>query len=260
MSQQNTYSPKDPRTLAFCNLYGVLGAIPALLDMDEEARALVAGKKISIGFAVQGGPHGTLCFDNGKAHMKSGTSGCSIKLYFPSCEKFNAMIDGKASPLPVSGFWHIGFLLGAFTKLTDLLSAYLRPTEDKLADPVFFERSTKLMLYVIGRSIVQIGNQDSVGKFSASNIVDGKIRLAIGNELAVAIHAKDHKLFFNAIPNDEEVMSEMRFADLATARDLFDGKLNAVAAVGLGKVRIGGMISQIDNVNRILDRVSLYLA
>ena len=123
-----------------------------------------------------------------------------------------------------------------------------------------FEGLARAFLYVIGRSIVQIGNQDPVGKFSASNIVDGKIRLAIGNELEVAIHAKDHKLFFNANPNRDGVMSEMRFADLATARDLFDGKLNAVAAVGLGKVRIGGMISQIDNVNRILDRVSLYLA
>ena len=34
----------------------------------------------------------------------------------------------------------------------------------------------------------------------------------------------------------------------------------AIAAVGLGQVRIGGMISQIDNINRILDRVALYLA
>jgi len=30
--------------------------------------------------------------------------------------------------------------------------------------------------------------------------------------------------------------------------------------VGHGKVTIGGMISMIDNMNRILDRVALYLA
>ena len=35
---------------------------------------------------------------------------------------------------------------------------------------------------------------------------------------------------------------------------------NAIAAVGLGQVRIGGMICQVDNVNRILDRVAAYLA
>ena len=50
------------------------------------------------------------------------------------------------------------------------------------------------------------------------------------------------------------------FADLQTARDLFDGNINAIAAVGMGQVRICGMISQVDNINRILDRVSIYLA
>ena len=55
-------------------------------------------------------------------------------------------------------------------------------------------------------------------------------------------------------------MSCMEFCDLALAHDLFDGKVNAVVCVGQGKVRISGMISQVDNVNRILDRVSVYLS
>ena len=38
------------------------------------------------------------------------------------------------------------------------------------------------------------------------------------------------------------------------------GAAGCVAAVGLGKVKVGGMISQVDNINRILDRVALYLA
>jgi hypothetical protein len=52
----------------------------------------------------------------------------------------------------------------------------------------------------------------------------------------------------------------MEFDNIRLARDLFDGKVNSVAAVGLGDIRIGGMVSMVDNVNRILDRVSLYLA
>lgn len=51
----------------------------------------------------------------------------------------------------------------------------------------------------------------------------------------------------------------MTFDSLSTARALFDGDINAVAAVGEGSVRISGMISQIDNLNRILDRVAVYL-
>lgn len=251
---------KDTTVLARCNLFAVLGAIPHLLKLDPEAAALVAGKNIKVGFAVHNGPHATLIFKDGEAEMVKGTDHCSIKLWFPTVEKFNALIDGTGTPIPVSGFHHIGFLLGAFTKLTDLLSAYLRPDPEKLSDPVFFEQSTTLMLYVIGRAIVQIGNHDKVGQFSASNIVDGKILLGVGDDLAVAIHCKDHHLMFNQTPNRESISSQMVFTDLQTARDLFDGRINAIAAVGMGQVRISGMISQVDNVNRILDRVAIYLA
>ncbi len=251
---------KDAHVLARCNLFAILGAIPHLLALDPEATALVADKDIKIGFSIHDGPAATLAFADGTATMQKDTKGCSIKLYFSSPEKFNAMIDGTGNPLPVSGFQHIGFLQKEFTALTDILSGYLRPTADKLQDPVFFERSTTLMLYVIGRAVVQIGNHDEVGRFSASNITDGKIRLSIGDKLAVAIHAKDHHLMFNANPTNEGVTSQMAFADLQVARELFDGRLNAIAAVGVGQVRVGGMVSQVDNINRILDRVSFYLA
>ena len=251
---------KDTSVLARCNLFAVLGAIPQLIELDPEAAALVAGKRIKIGFSVKNCAEATLVIRDGKAEMVKGTKGCSIKLYFASPEKFNALIDGTGTPIPVSGFHHIGFLLKEFTKLTDILSAYLRPTPERLADPVFFERSTTLMLYVIGRAIVQIGNHDKVGMFSASNITDGKILLGIGDDLTVAIHAKNSHLMFNPAPNRESVTSRMVFDSLQTARDLFDGRINAIAAVGMGQVRINGMISQVDNVNRILDRVAIYLA
>lgn len=250
---------KDEKVLAYCNLFGVLGAIPYLLELVPEAAEQVRGKNISLGFAIKGGPRATLSFRDGKAGMTEGIDKCSIKLYFASCKKFNDMIDGKANPLPVSGFWHIGFLLGGFTRLTDILSAYLRPEPQKLEDPVFFERSTLLMLHVIAEAVAQIGNQDKIGMFSASNIVDGVIKLSIGDRVSVGVRAQAHKL--TALHHaPEESFSEMSFDSIETARDLFDGKINAVAAVGMGKVRIGGMISQVDNVNRILDRVSIYLA
>ncbi len=251
---------KDASVLARCNLFAIFGAIPHLLKLDSDAAALVAGKNIKIGFSIHDGPSATLAFEDGGASMQKDTKGCSIKLHFSSPEKFNAMIDGTGKPMPVSGFQHIGFLQKEFTALTDILSSYLRPTKEQLRDPVFFERSTTLMLYVIGRAVVQIGNNDEVGRFSASNIPDGKIRLTVGDNLTVAVHAKNHHLMFNANPTPDGVTSYMSFADIKTARDLFDGRLNAVAAVGTGQVRVGGMISQVDNLNRILDRVSLYLS
>lgn len=250
---------KNQKVLAYCNLFGVLGSVPRLLELDAEARKAVDGCKLSIGFTVKNGPCGTLILDHGKAEMRQGREKCSIRLYFPSCESLNRLMDGKGMPIPLSGFHHLGFLLKNFTALTDRLAALLRPTEEALQEPAFFEASTKLMLEVIASSVAQIANHDSVGQFSASNIVDGVIRISIGADAAIALQAKNHVL--TVLPQmPKEVFSQMHFDSLETARALFDGKINAVAAVGLGKVRICGMISQIDNINRILDRVSFYLA
>ena len=254
---------KNQTVLAHCNLFGVFGAIPELLRVDDDARRLVENRKISIGFSIQNGPAATLWFENGTARLTEGCRGCTVKLYFPSCKKFNDLIDGVGMPIPVSGFHRLGFLLNEFTKLTDILTAYLRPKEGALDDPIFLEKSTKLMLRVIAGAVTQIGNVDEIGKFSASNIVDGDIVLKIGDPsnggTAVAVRAENHRLaLLSEVP--ALAFSEMQFENYETARALFDGKINAVAAVGTGKVRIFGMISQIDNVNRILDRVSIYLA
>ncbi len=250
---------KDERVLAYCNMFGVLGAIPSLLTIVPEAKETVKNKNISVGFLVKDGPSGTLSFKNGEAKMQRGIKNSSITLYFSSCEKFNAMIDGKGNPLPISGFWHIGFLLGGFTKLTDMLSEYLRPSEEKLLDREFFERSTKLMLHVIAGAVAEVGNHDKVGRFSASNIVDGVIKLSIDGGISLGVCAKGHHLTaLHFEPKNS--FSEMRFDSIDTARALFDGKINAVVAVGMGKVSVSGMISQVDNINRILDRVSVYLA
>lgn len=249
----------DAKTLAYINLYAVLGSIPRLCELDERARELIKNEKISLGFRVKGGPSGALCFADGRAWFAEECDSCNIILPFSSPEKFNGMIDGTVTPIPSKGFTRLGFLLKKFMPLTDILSSYLRADEKTLEDPVFFEKSTLLMFHLIANAVAQIGNVDMIGQASASYIVDGTIRLAIGDEHVLGIEAKDHVLrVLKEAPKN--FSSFMRFEDINLARDLFDGRVNAVAAVGEGKVRVGGMISQVDNVNRILDRVALYLA
>ena len=249
----------DSKTLAYINLHAVFGSIPYLCEIDERAKELIKNEKVSLGFRVKGGPSGALCFADGKAWFSEECDSCNIIIPFSSPEKFNGMIEGTVTPIPSKGLTRIGFLLKKFLPLTDILSSYLRADEKALEDPVFFEKSTLLMFHLIASAIAQIGNVDNIGRASASYIVDGTIKLAIGDNHIIGIEAKDHVL--RVLPDVPESFSSfMRFEDIKLARDLFDGKVNAVASVGEGKVRIGGMISQVDNVNRILDRVALYLA
>ena len=118
---------KDQKTLAYINLFGILGALGKLAELDDAARALLTGiKPISLGIAVSGGPHATLRFADGGCTQTEGVDRCDIKLAFSTAEKFNGMIDGTVTPIPRKGFTHIGFLTGTFVKLhrySDPLSA-----------------------------------------------------------------------------------------------------------------------------------------
>lgn len=254
-------SRPDARTLAYINLYAILGTLENLCEIDEGARALLTNKKpIAIGFSVKGGPAATLTFfPNGRCRMDDGIRDCDILLPFSSCEKFNGMIDGTVTPIPSKGFRFIKFLLKDFTALTDLLTKYLRASEEDLQDADFFEKSTTLMLYTISVAIAQIANQDAIGRFTAGFIVDGDVKLSIKGGPAVTIRAEDHHLL-TLKKEPQTYRAIMQFKDIRLARQLFDGQINAVACIGQGAIEMGGMISMVDNINRILDRVALYLA
>lgn len=249
----------DSKTLAYINMYAILGTLENLCEIVPEASELLQGQKpISIGLEVKGGPSATLYFKNGKCRMEQGVSNCDVKLPFSSCEKFNGLIDGTVTPIPSKGFTHIGFLLKKFTALTDILTKYMRASEEDLQDPVFFERSTTLMLYTIGVAIAQIGNNDEIGKFSAKAIEDGSVYIGIKNGPAVELVCKNHRLVtLKKAPT--AYRSAMIFESIETARALFDGKVNALACIGTGKIEMHGLVSMLDNVNRILDRVALYI-
>jgi hypothetical protein len=265
---------KDPVTLAYINMYGLLGALEDLCGFSREAGELARGGgrsgSVTVGFTVKQGPAMTLGFSGGRCKARIGEGPCDIRLPFGSCEKFNGLIEGTVTPIPSKGFTRIGFLTKNFTGLTKLLEAYLRPAPEALADPVFFRASTTIMFFLISQAVVQIGNHDGIGRFSASNIPDGTVLLSVAGEgpspearteggLRAAITVRDHRLSLSrTIP--EEYHAVMEFGSLALARQLFDGQVSAIGSIGQGFISLRGNIGILDNINRILDRVALYLA
>jgi hypothetical protein len=253
---------KDPKTLAYINMYGILGCLEDLCRFSVDAKKLASGKPTSVLFYVKGGPSLTLRFEDGLCKVEEGEGKCDIRLPFSGFEKFNGMIDGTVTPIPSKGFTRIGFLTKNFIGLTKILENYLRAKQDDLANNDFFEASTIIMLHLIARAVSQIGNHDKIGRFSASNIVDGTIVLSIKNDsgfIRSAIAVKDHRLSTSReIP--ERYHAIMEFESLKLARDVFDGKVSTLGCIGNGLISMRGNLSMLDNVNRILDRVAVYLA
>ena len=148
----------DAKTLAYINLYAVLGSLKYLCELSPEAKKLAGCRPVSIGFDVHGGPAATLTVGEGCCTLTEGVGSCDIKLPFRSAEKFNGMIAGTVTPIPTKGLTKVGFLTGRFTKLTNLLTRYLKPTPEDLKNEHFFHVSTVLMFRLIVAAAAQIGN------------------------------------------------------------------------------------------------------
>lgn len=250
----------DSRTLAYVNLFAVLGTLENLCELVPAAKEILKGKgPVSIGFAVKGGPGATLAFADGGCRITEGCGSCTIKLPFSSCEKFNGMIDGTVTPVPSKGFTKISFLTKTFVPLTELLTKYLRPSKEDLEDEAFRESNTKLTLYTAAAAIAQVGNTDKSGRFSAGLMPDGDIAIEIRDVMGVTVNVKDHRLTTIKKPCGNP-RAAMTFADLATARQLLNGEVSAMACICNGSVAMRGMLNMIDNMNRILDRVGQYLS
>ena len=250
----------DQRTMAFINLYGVLGTLEELCALDSHAKDILGEKRIAVGFQVSGGPSATLTFDHGACTFSEGVERCDIKLPFSTPEKFNGMIDCTVTPFPSKGLTKVRFLTKEFIALTDQLTKYLRASEEELKDPAFFQTSTTLMFYTIASAISQIGNEDRIGQASASYIPDGVIQLSIKGGPTAMIEAKNHRLKTIKQPGTQAVSARMEFGSMEIARDLFEGRRNSLACIGTGEICLGGRVPMLDNMNRILDRVALYLA
>ena len=252
----------DSRTLAYINMYAVLGTLENLCELDEKAKEIISTieKPISVAFDVKNGPSATLTFSKNGCRMDDGVkSDCDIKIPVANCDKFNGIIDGKVTPIPTKGLTKVNFLLKTFTALTDRLTEVMRPSEEALKDADFFRLNTLCTFYTVAVAISQIGNQDAIGKFSASNIADGDIQIGITDVVYSTIRVKNnHLITIKQAP--EKPRAIMEFCDLELANALFAGTVNSIDHVGNGNITIRGLISMVDNVNRILDRVGLYLA
>lgn len=252
----------EQKALAYANMYGVLGTLENLCELDSKAKEILKEikKPVSVCFDVKDGPCRTFNFNNNECKITEGSGGCNCKMYFSSPEKFNLMISDSKPGIPVKGVVTLlKFLIGPFTKLTDRLEELLRPSEEALRDRAFFEESTLLTLYTIVGAISGLANSDSIAMISAGNTVDGDVSLGIKDMVSVTVRVKDG--YFTTIKKPaENPRAIMEFADIDLAYGLFGGKVSTINEMCKGNIRLAGVLSMVDNINRILDRVSLYLS
>ena len=92
----------DTKAMAYVNMYGVLGTLENLCQIDSEAQKILAQlkKPVSLCFSVKDGPCCTFHFTREGCRMTEGDAGCTCKMSFSSPEAFNDLIERSKPGMP----------------------------------------------------------------------------------------------------------------------------------------------------------------
>jgi hypothetical protein len=249
---------QDQSTLAYVNLNAVLRNLEDLVALDPEAARIVAGRKETVSFIVGDGPRGSLSLGPSACRFTAGKTPSTIALWFPKPASLNAMVAGTGNPIPLKGLTRLGFLTGPFSELAKRLGAVLKADAAARTDAKLAKTNAELLLYTATFALAEVGNHDPVGKLNAARIPDGIIEIGIEGGPAVSITAKSGRLSA-AKGRTGKARAAMTFESMEAARALFNGEVDAMEALGEGKVGMKGFIPMLEHMNKVLGLVPRYL-
>lgn len=256
----------DNVTKARINLFAILRNLEDLCDLDPAAKEIAKNiKPIAVEFNVPEVGSAVIAFQDGKCTFTRGKGKSSLKLYFTSPEHFNKLIDGEKTIPLFYNVLKVGFLLKEFTQLTDRMSYYLQPKPEEkealLANADYFYINTLLTAYTAFFAMAEIANSDFVGKACAKRTEDGTILCCIGTDDRAAINftVKNHK-FYAAKGRIEDPKATMQFASMEFAHKLLNGQASSFGGMGSGDFALCGAVDMLEQVAKLLNVVSEYLA
>lgn len=258
----------DQAVKARVHLYGLFKVLELLPEYDQEAATAIAGRKITIEFRVRGVGAARLHLDHGKVRLQipePGTNhlgfagpGPNVVLWFPSAAHLNGMIAGTKQPIPIKGVQHLGFMSGSFARFMGRLEKYLMPTDEQMADPVFFAANTRMTAYLAFHALSEIANNDQLARVSAKAIPDGVIQLDVTGDLGLYLTCT-HGTLKTSVGHHDSPRCVLWFKDLGALNDLLSGRVHTYDAVALGNMGMRGFVPMIDHLNPILGQIAGYL-
>lgn len=247
--------------LANLHLHAVLPRLEELVIHDSEARQLAADMDVTLRFWVREGPSVQIAFTGGRVRAyRDNSVRTDVGLGFVSCAQLNKMfLGGKVIPIPYWGVWNLN-ALKKFTRLTEILPRYLKPSAEDMNDPAFKARATEMMM-MVGLSAVRVlGDLDPKAKKAAAKLKNGTVLFKVlpnGPQAHILVDRGRIFAFNGPVTNPT---TTVEFKNLEIASGLLSGKLDGFAALGLGDLRMSGLLTMADEINSILDRVGLYLS
>lgn len=247
-----------------CSLYlrAVLPTLCDLVQWDAEAKAIIKDKKLSILFSVKNGEKTFLQIQDGTIkYFDHKPESPSISLLFWDSIHAVQVFEQNKMPIPVKGFTKLGFMKNDFAQLTRRLEYFLKGNQNYTDEDR--KKSVVLQLKMAVRSAEVLGEKEEVSQKILRGTPRGTLKIRVEDiGFEVFFGYKDNKWqFIDQLDRvSSPISAELILVDVRTAELLLSNQLDTFVGLGLGTVRIAGIIPIIDNVGLVLGRIPLYIS
>lgn len=231
-----------------------------LVAFDQTAAQAIKGKRLILQFEIKNGPSahiiirdGTICHGTGKHPLPS------VRLTFKTPDLFNRMFEGEdVRPGLRKGIPHLYFLIKKFPILADRLTYYLEGAGKNATDPAVIDFQVKIGLHAMLCGMAAVATDDPDLRNIADSTPFGTLLINVLPDGPFGTFSKirqNGNFIFSVSFNQpvKHANAVMEFASADVAKQLIDGKLNAVTTIGLGKdIKIGGLLPLIDKASIFL--------
>ncbi len=240
-------------------LYAVLPRLEELAKLDDEARRIAGELDLVVQFVVNAGPAVQIAIKNGeiKAHrgkvVKPG-----VALFFHSCDQLVRMFNQETViPIPYRGFTKLP-LMKKFTRLTEILTRYLEPSDEDLKDPKFKAAHVEMSLMVGMAGAREIADLDPKMQKVVKKLPNGTLLFRVEGGPSAHVIVDNRRIFALNGPISDPV-GTLTLKNVDIAADVMAKKVDTFAALGIGDIKVSGLIPLVDEFNALMDRVSYFL-
>lgn len=255
--------PKDYSKLIKAEIYlrAVLPTLTDLVELDTKAKEIIGNKKIKILFNLRNGSRSLISIENGAIKsVINPPDSADIHLFFVSPEHAIGVFEQGKLPIILKGIFKISFLRNEFDSLSKRLEYFLKPSGTFTRE----ERKISVLLQFkfALRAGEVLGELEPTSQAILKNTPPGILMIKVEDIGAEAYFGNiGGKWRYIEKPDDKyKVTSILSLKNLETAEAMLVNKLDTFSALGLGNMRICGLIPLIDNVGLVLGRINLYVS
>lgn len=243
-------------------LNAVLPAFEDLLQQCDRAKSILADRAFNLTFQTSSGLRSSLLLkDKSCQFIKSNRPRSHIVLHFITEEHLNKEFEntGFRLPIPIKGSTRIGDLK-TFKALSAQLENCLRPSEEQLQDDAFHHFHVGLQLGIALRAAIELASHEPLSRNIMRDTPEGLAYFSVGKDgYGAWVQWEKGKLTSGkgTPPRPPDVTVE--FNDAQIALQAVGNRIDVMAALGLGDIKVRGLIPLADSLGYIFERIPLYI-